>query len=93
MTFALQVIGANNVFAHMPEVKYENLIASNTQTIQKNAEKTHFQATKRMKIQRSIASEANGYSDPENRTKILGYIFILALPLFLGLWLMKVKGP
>ncbi len=78
------IVSSTISFANMPEMKYEHLIAENSQV-----EKTHPTSIKRSRIQRSIASEVN---EPENRTKVLGYIFILSLPLFLGVWLMKKKG-
>lgn len=41
----------------------------------------------RSRLERSIASE----KEDKNKTKTIGYLFILSLPLFLGAWLMKNK--
>lgn len=74
--------------ANMPDIKYEHIFAK-TDNTQMEASQTKQKVFKRSRIERSIASEVN---QTESKTEILGYFFILALPLLVGAWFMRKKG-
>lgn len=74
--------------AAVPEVKLENSV-SELLSSTKNEVVDPQKFIQRSRLQRSIASENNADT---SRTKTIGYLVFLLLPLLLGAWFVKKKG-